>query len=41
MAKSLVTKKRKWNEEYTRFGFTVTISSDEEGRNAIFAALYS
>ena len=30
MTKSSVTKKRKWSEKYTRFGFTVTKGSDGE-----------
>ena len=30
MTKSSATKKRKWSEKYTRFGFTVTKGSDGE-----------
>ena len=32
MAKSSVVKKRKWREEYTHFGFTMTKSSDGDER---------
>ena len=32
MAKSSVAKKRKWKEEYTHFGFTMTKSSDGDER---------
>ena len=30
--KSSIVKKRKWSDEYTKFGFTVTMGSEEDER---------